>query len=290
MHKPPESEKKDTPLEVTIKRRQGGSATHPAEEKTSRPTSASNKNRSVKQREEEYKQARERILGDGCASDGPLSTVDDPEEDSKGRKAVFRDREKELQDPDYRRGAGIFQSEPKPTVYTAPTYNQDYPALPGAAGAVPLGRHLPPGQQALFLQPPGPQMGSRPTQMGFPIRPGLPYPPPPYHFPQAGGYRVQTAVSPPVSQPFHQTGFGGMQGAIVPGASAPMMPCPSPVFGAQYQAYGIQGPLARGPYVNVAQGQQSGTPANNSVPMHQMTMRSKSIASPHAEANVQRDR
>lgn len=112
VHCPPEAAK--AAPEVTIKRRLGGAtcrASAPQAGDGSCP--GSNQVRTVKEREQEYKAARDRILGEssecgrvGSGAAGQKENVGDlgqkAADDAKS-KAVFRNREKEMQDPDYRR-------------------------------------------------------------------------------------------------------------------------------------------------------------------------------------------
>lgn len=158
IHGPPETSKCTT--EVTIKRRQGGLMhrlpTPPGGESgTGGPGQA----RSVKEREQEYKAARERILGKPSDPVTPTSGITNTQkengadknsqkasEDARS-KAVFRNREKEMLDPDYRRGtsrfqrcvldpnyANYFDRQGAQGMYNVPTYNTEFPALPDHQG------------------------------------------------------------------------------------------------------------------------------------------------------------
>ncbi|KAK9803296.1 hypothetical protein WJX72_009548 [[Myrmecia] bisecta] len=125
--------------------------------------------RSVQQREQEYHQARARIFGESSGGEpgragptgpgeaarrpastpryaaaqaaGPRGTVSNG---NLGKKAVFRNREEELKDPDYRRGANRFTPRFDPGfgeqpsgpqgMYMRPTYSSEFPSLATTGG------------------------------------------------------------------------------------------------------------------------------------------------------------
>lgn len=157
IHSPSEAAKA-TP-EVTIKRRQGGALYRaPTPPGAEGGGAGPSQGRTVKEREQEYKAARERILGrssDSGTQSGSVSSQKEngPEKnlqvvDDARSKAVFRNREKEMQDPDYRRGTNRFQRsvfdpnyanyydrQNAQGLYNVPTYNTEFPVLPGASPA-----------------------------------------------------------------------------------------------------------------------------------------------------------
>lgn len=317
---PPESEKKATPHpEVTIKRRQGISL-GPNGNKTqelSQTDMLGDNSRSVKQREQEYKAARDRILGDGSKAESGRKPSPNPDEDlvnvdetsdGKARKAVFRDRYRELQDPDYRRNdaarfspdmpykdpygeAGIHP----PTGFNPQTYSSEFPALAGSPGNLPQ---------------PYPQTGQIPF---IPNEPMHPYPAPPMNLPNnvlrpgmapiayQGPYGYMHDVQPTfrMTAPMVATPSGTTQGMVwnrptgfptmVPSIpSTHPMPAPRPEYGmyqnfTPYPNYTQFPPGAmRAPYVTVAQGNQSpiSTPPQAAGHMaHFMMMRRKPLSS-----------
>ena len=300
---PPESAKKAAPPEVTIKRREGmaaggggpsenhiGGALHSA---------SSGQSLSVKQREEEYKAARDRILGETHhAESEERPSADETEEDGKNTKAVFRDRAKELQDPDYRRGAAKtyqkalyddrsnYGPETKRVgtggVYNAPTYHSEFPALPGATAPPPQ-----PYPHHPYL--PNVSMGERaaaaaaqqfqpPVGMNYPMgnamqRPAMPYPPPYAYPPQArtaAPYRMEP--SPGTTQPLPAIW------KFPPAVSSPAAPAlarPPQLYPGypSYPSYPSYPPYpVRSPYIAVAQGnQQVSAPMDGGGHLHQMT-------------------
>ncbi|CAD7696322.1 unnamed protein product [Ostreobium quekettii] len=156
VHCPPEATK--AAPEVTIKRRLGGAACRPSAPHAgdgSGPTSS--QVRTVKEREQEYKAARDRILGESSESGRGGGSVAGQKENvvDKGQKAaddpkskaVFRNREKEMQDPDYRRrpsrfqrgfdpnGANYFDRQNAQGMYNVRSYNTEFPVLSGARSA-----------------------------------------------------------------------------------------------------------------------------------------------------------
>lgn len=158
IHCPPETTRCTT--EVTIKRRQGGPVSRiPNPPEGESGTGGPGQARSVKVREQEYKAARERILGRASDSGTPSSgsarsqkengadkNLQKMSDDARS-KAVFRNREREMQDPDYRRGtnrfqrcafdpnyANYFDQQGTQGLYNIPTYNTEFPALPGQQG------------------------------------------------------------------------------------------------------------------------------------------------------------
>jgi len=339
---PPESAKKAAPPEVTIKRRQGGTSGQVGTDVNNGSMQATNSgnNRSVKQREEEYKAARDRILGDESHADGLAlpRMSDDADDDGKVRKAVFRDRVKELQDPDYRRGStNRYQSSPYESqfndgngygeakinttggVYSAPTYNSEFPALPGATGPV-LQPPYPPTAQPVYVTPDHQLVGKQGygTQLNYTMpnsvmHPGLsaqfPMPMGAYGFSpgaRPSGFRMVTGpmvvgptnVTQPMMSGWNQPGFPTVQTAAVPATTAAVRPQQS--FGVYavppYQNYAALPPGAvRSPYIAVAQGNnhlQHSAPVDPSAGhMHQMmTIRRKPVSSAQNEGSTQSDR
>jgi len=206
IYRPPEAEKTSSAPDVVIKCRQGAALGRLAPDGSTQggQEGTAGGPRSVKQREEEYKAARERILGPEQRKENQnQDSMTESEEDSKNRKAVFRDRIKEQQDPDYRRGSNRFQtplvyeSGPfgdagsktgPPGVYNVPTYTSEFPALPGP--------RLQPPQF-----PPMPYPSPPPAGYGFPPRPL------PFRLPTTGGVpppwsaRPRIANVPPATSP-----------------------------------------------------------------------------------------
>lgn len=347
---PPETAKKAAPPEVMIKRRQGGPTGQVGGDSNNGSVQAnsSENNRSVKQREEEYKEARDRILGDEYHTDGTEQhAAEDAEDEGKGRKAVFRDRVKELQDPDYRRGSAnrYQQSHYEPqyndgtpygegtkisttaAAYTAPTYNSEFPALPGATGPVqPPPPYPHTGQQRVFLAPEQQMVGKQgyATQLNFTMpnsvmHPGLgavQFPPPvgAYGFPPGArpGFRVVTA--PMVAGPTgstqgmisvwnQQAGFPALQVTAAPTTAASVVRPPQSfgMYAGGYPSYpNYAAPYlpgaVRSPYIAVAQGNnhlQHSTAVDPSVTahMHQMTtIRRKPVGGAQHEGSAQTDR
>eukprot|EP00803_Ostreobium_quekettii_P008306 evm.model.scf_508.2 EVM.evm.TU.scf_508.2 scf_508:37101-43383(-) len=140
--------------EVTIKRRIGGAASRVSTLHSADGVgTCSSQIRSVKEREQEYKAARERILGRSSDSDVASSSCTGSQKgngEDKGQwtvddaksKAVFRNRAREMEDPDYRRGANRFHRSFDPNqannidrenaqgMYNVPSYNTEFPILP----------------------------------------------------------------------------------------------------------------------------------------------------------------
>eukprot|EP00210_Caulerpa_lentillifera_P003361 g3205.t1 len=155
IYRPPEAERANTPPDVVIKKRMGAAPGHMLPDgSTPGGHDSGTGPRTVKQREEEYKAARDRILGPEETSEVVSNVLEEVEEDGKNRKAIFRDRFKEQQDPDYKRDANRFQpplvyeqrqfgdatthaktNANKITttgVYNVPSYSTEFPALPGS--------------------------------------------------------------------------------------------------------------------------------------------------------------
>ncbi|KXZ55073.1 hypothetical protein GPECTOR_3g23 [Gonium pectorale] len=106
--------------------------------------------RSMKERHENYQKAREELglsshdgMGRGGGRGGPGGRFGmgpgGRMDGGRGRKAVFRDKEKDLSDPDYRRGMNRFNGAarfdpaysamPGGGIYQVPTYSTEFPSL-----------------------------------------------------------------------------------------------------------------------------------------------------------------
>ncbi|GFR48111.1 hypothetical protein Agub_g9936 [Astrephomene gubernaculifera] len=190
--------------------------------------------RTIKERHENYMKAREE-LGLGSAPQegmgmgrggrggpgGRFGSLGGRMDGGRGRKAMFRDKDKDLSDPDYRRGMNRFTpvarfdptyaAMPGGGIYQVPTYSSEFPALnrmpAGPAGApgrphmapqhhadhsqVPLGAAgaMQPHPMAAH-QPAGPMgsWGQSPAHAGpGGVRPPPPPPPPHHHVGGHGG-------------------------------------------------------------------------------------------------------
>ncbi|GIL80414.1 hypothetical protein Vretifemale_9624 [Volvox reticuliferus] len=240
--------------------------------------------RTFKERQENYLKAREELgLGNGPQDGlglgrggrggpggrfGPGGRMDG----GRGRKAVFRDKDKDLSDPDYRRGMNRFNGAarfdpaytamPAGGIYQVPTYASEFPALNRmpSAGPNPTGRphmqqphQLTPTTQAHPMaahsphqgQPAPGSWGQQPQQQGPGVRP--PPPPPPPH--PAGGppSSAGVVVSGGPNNKTHQSSSGGTGpagGGTLGGRQQPqqqqhsfgpaMAATPYPSVGAQY--------------------------------------------------------
>eukprot|EP00210_Caulerpa_lentillifera_P007833 g7475.t1 len=222
IYQPPEVERVTSPPDVVIKRRPGAAHGRLAPDGSTLlgHDGMSGGARSVKQREEEYKAARDRILGpEEHQSSIHLDDIAQIEEDARNRKAVFRDKIKEQQDPDYKRGSDRFPSplhyEQMPFGNTRgatlpaqniPSYSAEFQTLPRAhvhghmfrAGP----RPLPPVQYTLPY--PGPGFGYPPRLVPFRSPPaGRPLMSPLNRLapPPAWSGRTIPASGPPLSAP-----------------------------------------------------------------------------------------
>jgi len=249
LYRPPEAEKTGSALDVVIKRRPGAALDHLAPDGAPRGLEGmAGGPRSVKQREEEYKAARERILGPELKPG--IQEDDQLEEDGRNRKAIFRDRIKEQQDPDYKRGSGQFQyssiydhpsmiyedQRGKTGVFNSPNYTSEFPPMTGSRIHGPLS--FPP-INPLNRPPPPPPLAPRilpPTQFSMPY-PGFGFPPRAVQFrsPTSGsGTRPVSPLwsPPPLSSP------------------GPLMSPPMYTYPVQYPGYPLGYPMPpRGVYV-----------------------------------------
>lgn len=240
-------------------------------------------NRTVQEREQDYSKARARIFGMQQNPDAGLGPPDPaqmhdsnmramngsrapsvglmsgrgrgpPGRGDQGRKAVFRNREQDLQDPDYRRGYNFPRFDPgygempgmQQGMYIRPTYTSEFPELGGG-----MGNH---GMQGPFSQ------GSAPHSPAGP--PGLmmagPMPHPDYMHPAmgAGGQYIPIPMQLMQGMPYAMMGPGGapMQ-ALPPGlAMHPMHSMPG-MFPASPMAFPGM-PMAATPYGFMAPGQE----------------------------------
>lgn len=227
-------------------------------------SSAQSPARTAKEREEDYNQARERIIGkpipaeaadrsnrsgrgptpvrggdtgsgagaggSGAGGSGAGAIVGGANGSGRVRKAVFRDRDRELQDPDYRRGVGNrfaperfdpnYAGVPAAGIYNTPSYSTEFPSLPGKSA--------------------GPHNANpksyRPEYGNWQPGPGYRHPPPPPPpNPPLGAKPYMPAVPPPVAMP--RGPYGGMPGmapfpvhgmGVFPPGVAPGVPGPGP--------------------------------------------------------------
>ncbi|GLC39600.1 hypothetical protein PLESTB_000808500 [Pleodorina starrii] len=211
--------------------------------------------RTIKERHEIYMKAREELgLGSG-PQDGMVTGrggrggpggrfgTGGRMDGGRGRKAVFRDKDKDLSDPDYRRGMNRFNGTarfdpsftaiPAGGIYQVPTYASEFPALnrmpsggPAASGWPHMQQHqqqqahqLTPGAQSHPMaahsphqQQAGPGSGAwgqqqAQQQQGPGVRP--PPPPPPPHHHVAGPAGGAGSGSGPNGKAHHQASGGG---------------------------------------------------------------------------------
>lgn len=116
---PPEMANPKATPEITIKRRQGAAVGRAPPSHSAGWQQGGQGARTVKQREEEYKAARDRILGNPLESAPEAHTTGENSslagraalaEDLRNRKAVFKNKQMEMQDPDYKRGTNRYES------------------------------------------------------------------------------------------------------------------------------------------------------------------------------------
>jgi len=188
--------------------------------------------RTMKEREEEYMRARERIIGAtpeqglqggagagrGFAGRGQMGGSIPGRDGSgrgRGRKAVLRDRDRELQDPDYVRGVnrygptGGFDPSaqlPPGGVYNMPTYNTEFPAM-----------NAPPGQAKPNQYATQQQWGSGSVR---------PPPPPPPHGKGGAQGSMGSSTGSSGSYPSPGAGSGHMGGPMSPMGGVPPPPPP----------------------------------------------------------------
>ncbi|KAL3143822.1 hypothetical protein ABBQ32_003649 [Trebouxia sp. C0010 RCD-2024] len=247
--------------------------------------------RTVQEREQDYSKARARIFGVQPNSDPGMSPSHSPQMHDnamrgmmngsrppnvgplggrgrgppgrvdQGKKAVFRNREQDLQDPDYRRSVYSYRrfdpgygdmSGMQQTMYIRPTYSSEFPELPGgmanhslqgpfSPGSVP---HSPAGPPGLVMAGPMPHpeymhpaMGAggqyMPVPMQFQMVQGMPY------AMMGPGCTPMSALSP---------------GMAMPGAMHPMHNMPAMYPAAPMAFPGM--PMAPPPYGFMAPGQE----------------------------------
>lgn len=113
VYKPPESATPKVMPEITIKRRQGAAVGRAPPYSAGGNMQGGQGVMTVKQREEEYKAARDRILGNQADVQADAQNTSENTsgagrgsnaEDARNRKAVFKNKQVEMQDPDYKRG------------------------------------------------------------------------------------------------------------------------------------------------------------------------------------------
>ncbi|KAK9832459.1 hypothetical protein WJX74_010797 [Apatococcus lobatus] len=230
------------------------------------PSRSGNNARSLREREQDYSRMRDRIFGGEGGPSGsndkamhrhggpappqfppqvptgpvpPGSTFSSPEASHRGggggahgsasRKAVFRNKEQDLQDPDYRRGIDRFGPRFTPSGFDTPaanrgmyqqsSYNNEFPELPAHLGQSPnsnegIAGHGQPQQQGQYG---GMQMG------------------PEGHFMQAGHMGAPGQFGHMPMGPFlmphgmHQHIHPGMQGMQIYPGSHPMAPFGMPM-------------------------------------------------------------
>ncbi|KAL0037170.1 hypothetical protein WJX79_003762 [Trebouxia sp. C0005] len=163
----------ETPPRVLVKNRAAADrAARAAAAAANGEASGQANNRTVQEREQDYSKARARIFGMQQNSEAGLGPPDPAHAQmhdgsmramngsrapnmgpmsgrgrgllgrgDQGKKAVFRNREQDLQDPDYRRGYNFPRFDPgfgdmtgmQQGMYIRPTYNSEFPELGGMA-------------------------------------------------------------------------------------------------------------------------------------------------------------